>query len=165
MLGCKRSETYYEQPKTWSLANHQQVLSVRLCCAFCEPQHHRGVRASPPVHWKCACTPLLDEAIHHKSESGCGYTNWPLCNLYMIPHCIMLSICSLGVGSEKHLTHKIWMWKHDLQAIFQWATEDALRLCCAFCQAQHPGVKLCCAFCGLDTQVLRLCCAFCYATL
>jgi hypothetical protein len=149
---------------------------LRLCCAFCEPQHHPGVRASPHVHWKCARTPLLDEAIHHKCESGCGYTkllpdtevsknhgaSWghtfavtvwlvtlisPCVNLYMIPHCIMLSICSLGVGTEKHLTQKIWMWKHDLQAISQWATEDALRLCCAFCQAQHPGVKLCCAFC------------------
>jgi hypothetical protein len=26
--------------------------------------------ASPPVHWKLACTPLLDEAIHHCGVKG-----------------------------------------------------------------------------------------------
>jgi hypothetical protein len=31
-----------------------------------------SIRASPVVHWKVACTPVLDEARH---KSGCGYTN------------------------------------------------------------------------------------------
>jgi len=35
----------------------------------------KGVRASPAVHWKMACTPVLDEAIHQSGvKVGVGNT-------------------------------------------------------------------------------------------
>jgi hypothetical protein len=32
--GLQKVRDYYEQPKTWPLANYEQVLNVRLYCAF-----------------------------------------------------------------------------------------------------------------------------------